>query len=76
MTGSEILKDVNETLSCYIFDYKGKPCGIDPINGKYVLWYGDNDFEFPDDDSLLKAAIFDGNTLDEIADKIENYSIG
>lgn len=76
MTYEQIQEDVITTQSCYTFDYNGKPCGIDPVDGTFNLWYGDADYNFPNMKELFEAKIFDGKRLKEIIDSIKNYGEG
>lgn len=64
----EILKE----FSCVVFEYKGKPCGIDPYsNHDYLMWYGDNEHYARSIDDVLNAKLFDNKTLQEIAGEIK-----
>lgn len=66
----------NSNVVCFTFDYKGKPCGIDPwSDGKqhYNIWYSEEDFVADSWEEVLNVKLFDGRTISEIVDKIENY---
>lgn len=66
----------NSNVICFTFDYKGKPCGIDPWSyGKqhYNVWYGEEDFVADSWEAVLKVKLFDGKRLPEIVDKITDY---
>lgn len=76
MTCKTIRDDVINTQSCYIFDYKGKACGIDPTGDSFDVWYGDDDYNFASIDEVFDAKIFDGKSLKDVVDKIENYEAG
>lgn len=76
MTCEQIQDDVITTQSCYIFEYKGKPCGIDPVEGTFNMWYGEDDYNFSSMEELFKAKVFDGKNLKEIINNIKNYGEG
>ena len=79
MINSEYIKrflEENSNVVCFTFEYRGKPCGIDPwSDGKqhYNVWYGEEDFVADSWEAILKVKLFDSKTLPEIIDKIENY---
>ena len=76
MTYKDIRDDVINTQSCYIFDYKGKACGIDPAGNSFNVWYGSDEYTFINIEAVFDAKIFDDKSLKEIIDKIENYEAG
>lgn len=76
MTCEQIQDDVITTQSCYTFEYNGRPCGIDPVDGTFNLWYGDADYNFYSMAELFNANVFDGSPLKEIIKNIKNYSEG
>lgn len=76
ITCSIIEKDIIQTQSCYIWNYNNKPCGIDPVSGKFCLWYGEQDYTFQNMQELLDAKVFGGKSLREIVGEIKNYGIG
>ena len=76
MTYEQIQEDVTSTQSCYTFDYNGKPCGIDPVDGTFNLWYVEFDYNFPNMKDLFEERVFDGKNLKEIIGSIKNYGEG
>lgn len=40
ITRNDIERDIDTSQSCATWTYKGKGCGIDPVDGHYVMWYG------------------------------------
>ena len=76
MTCEQIQDDIINTQSYYTFDYNGRPCGIDPVDGTFNLWYGDADYNFSSMEELFKANVFDGKSLKEIIINIKNYGEG
>lgn len=66
--------------NCFVFDYKGEPCGIDPWDRKgqqhFNVWYGEKDFVANSWDEVLNVKLFDGKALPDILSDIENYGLG
>lgn len=67
--------EINCYLTCFTFDYKGKPCGIDPVSREFNVWYDDTDYRAKTLDDVFAVKLFDGKSLPEIVDKIENYDM-
>lgn len=60
-------------VSHVLFDYSGKPCGVDPLNhSHYDMWYGDEAITVDSIDSVMTTPFFDGKSLTQIFDDIEN----
>lgn len=79
MTCEQIYKDIEETQCCYIFDYKNQPCGIDPWwdgNQNYNVWCGEKNFVAKSWEEVITTNLFDGKSLKEIIQDIENYEQG
>lgn len=76
LTCKQIFKDIEESQCCYVFDYKGQPCGIDPVSGEFNVWYGDNDLRAKKWEDVITAKFFDGKALPDILGDIENYGLG
>lgn len=67
---------LDEMRTHVLFDYKNISCGIDPLSkNKYDLWYGDKSYTAKSVDEALDMKIFDGNSINQISDKIENLEI-
>lgn len=68
------LKDQIYSLTSHIlFDFNGNPCGVDPINHKhYDMWYGDEAVTVNSIDDVMSIKFFDGKSLTQIFDDIEN----
>lgn len=72
MTAKEIRDRLNEMVSHITFEYKGKPCGVDPLSQThYEIWYGDVDMVATSLDEVMTTPFFDGKSLSEIAEEIE-----
>lgn len=68
------LKDRIESLAnVVLFDYKSKPCGIDPMNhSHYDMWYGDELIIAKSIEEVMTVKLFDNQSLTDIYDNIEN----
>lgn len=67
---------IDSLVSHILFDYSGKPCGIDPINRKHIdMWYGDDDYCAKSIDDAMAFPLFNGKSLSEICENIENIEI-
>ena len=73
----QALKQRIESLANHVlFDYNGKTCGVDPFNAHHFeMWYGDQDYDATSIDDIMNARLFDGKSLTEIFDQIENIEI-
>lgn len=73
MTAKQIKDRINEICTIFEFDYKGKNCAVDPFSkSSFVMWYGDNDYIAHSIDDVMSVKLFDGKSLTEIVDEIEN----
>lgn len=66
---------------CYIWEYKGKHCGIDPIGTSegmtFHVWYGRQpDLVAKNWDEVFNTKYFDGKSLKEILPDIYEYGKG
>lgn len=69
-------KQIDSLISHILFDYKGKPCGIDPINRQHIdIWYGDEEYSAKSVDDVMTFPLFDGKSLNEICGNIENFDL-
>ncbi len=76
ITRKQIIEDITETYDqCYGFEYKGKHCGIDPIEDYFVMWYGDTDYIARSLEAIFTVKLYDGKTLEEILPDIEEYGM-
>lgn len=68
------LKKQIESLVGFIgFDYDGDNCGIDPINkNHFEMWCGEDFIIAKSIDEVMNATIFNGKSLIQIYDMIEN----
>lgn len=67
------LKDYISSLCSHLtFDFRGKPCGIDPISSEHFdMWYGDKAITVSSVEDVMKLPFFDGQSLQDIVDEIE-----
>ena len=64
MSANELRDYIASLCSHVTFDFHGKSCGVDPLAPDQIdLWCGDE---------AMNTPFFDGKSLNEIADKIEN----
>ena len=72
MTASALKKQISKMYSHILFEYKGKNCGIDPITkDKIAMWFGGEYLTTHSADEAMQIKLFDGKSLNEIANKIE-----
>jgi len=72
MTATDIKNRILELTNHFEFSYGGVDCFIDPYSRNNIyLGYGGVDKTYTDIGSLMSDPIFDGKSLNEIADKIE-----
>ena len=69
---ADVLKEQIDSLVSFVgFDYLGVSCGIDPINhSHFEMWYGKAYLEAKSIDEVMTTPLFDGKSLEEIADDI------
>lgn len=72
----DLRKQIDSLITHILFDYNGKPCGIDPINHNNIdMWYGGNDYCAKSVDDAMEYPLFDGKSLNQIYDKMANIEI-
>jgi hypothetical protein len=64
MTADKIKNRINELASHFLFEYKGKECGVDPINHSNF----DNAHSI---DEVMETPFFEGKALNEICNEID-----
>ncbi|MBR4896229.1 MAG: hypothetical protein IKZ41_07365 [Clostridia bacterium] len=68
------LKAELKNLADITFVYNGKNCGCTneyrPPHQWYDVWYGETEWHFIDVDELMTAALFDGKSLENIAEEL------
>lgn len=73
MTAKELSDRIGEMCSHVLFDYNGKACGVDPIEpSRFDLWCGEQSTVATSLDEVMTLNFFDGKSLSEIVDDIEN----
>lgn len=74
---SDILKNLIRThWSHILFEYNGKECGVDPFSTtKYDVWCGDELRQVESVDEVMALTIFDGKSLNDIAEVITNIEL-
>ena len=70
MSLNEIKDYISSLCSHLTFDFHGKSC--DPISSDHFdMWYGDNAITVTSIEDVMKQPFFDGQSLQDIVDKIE-----
>lgn len=58
------------------FIYNGKDCGIDPMSiTEFDMWYGEDFITVNSIDKVMNTALFDGKTLLDIVDDVEDLEL-
>ena len=75
-----IIEDTKQCLrelrTHILFDYNGIQCGIDPIShSRFDMWYGDKDCTVNNIDDVMNKPFFDGKSLTEIINCINNLEL-
>ena len=69
---SKIKNRLDEYCSILTFTYRGVDCDIDPFNpNKFHVRYGDTEMDYDSIEKVLYEPIYDGRSLSDIADKIQ-----
>lgn len=67
MTIKEVKNYLASLTSHIMFEYNGKPCGIDPLSrNKFNMWYGTEGISASSIDDVMTAKIFDNLSLEDI----------
>ena len=76
MTNIEMLRRMVEANVTHIlFEYNGKDCGIDPFAPNDIdIWCGDKAKSCTSVDEVMNEPLFDGKSLNEIADEIADQT--
>lgn len=73
MTAKKIKDRINEKATALLFDYKGIAGGVDPLSDTHFdVWYGEELYVATSIDDVMSVKLFDGKSLTEIVDEIEN----
>lgn len=73
MSANELRDFIVSLCSHVTFDFHGKSCGVDPLAPDQIdLWCGDDTLTAASVSEAMNTPFFDGKSLNEIADKIEN----
>ncbi|RHK00729.1 hypothetical protein DW098_00620 [Ruminococcus sp. AM07-21] len=76
MTSKELRDRINSMCSHVLFDYHGKECGVDPFNEKHFdMWCGKDYMEAHSIDEVMNSPFFEGKTLEDIIDQLENIEL-
>ena len=73
MNSDKIKDRINEICTVFSFEYNGKVCGVDPLSAsEFNMWYGeDKNHTACSIDEVMNVNLFDGKSLNDIADKID-----
>ncbi len=73
MTIADFRAYIDALCSHVLFDYNGRPCGVDPIShSRFDMWCGDICAAALSIDEVFSLPIFDGKSLSQIYDSIQN----
>lgn len=76
MSAADIRKYLESLCSHLLFDFEGKSCGVDPLaSDHFDMWCGWDTITVKSVDEVMNSNLFNGHTLLEIADKIENIEM-
>ena len=90
ITAKAIRNRIAEICSAVTWEYKGKPCGVDPcgipikkvtentyeMRYSFDMWYGDKNADFSSVDEVMNEPFFDGKTIEEIIPDMVDYDEG
>lgn len=69
----EFRNRVYSLVSFIGFEFRGLPCGIDPINiNHFEMWCGENFAVAKSIDEVMNIKLFEGNSILEIYSEIRN----
>lgn len=73
ITAKRIKDRINEICTALEFDYKGLHSGVDPLSKTHFdMWYGEDIiYTATSIDEVMSVKLFDGKSLTEIVDEIE-----
>ena len=73
MTVKEIQDRIESLCTHVLFDYREKECGVDPLDASHFnMWCGTDFMEAHSIEEVMQAPFFEGKTLQDIIDQIEN----
>ena len=73
MNAKQLRDRIDSLISHILFDYNGKPCGIDPLSRTEIdIWYGDEGATLSSVDEVMSAPFFDGKSLSDIVGDLQN----
>lgn len=76
VTASFLKYRINSLIQHVVFDYKGIPCGVDPLSHeKFDVWYGTKTETMTSIDDVMNKPFFDGKSLTEIIPEMENVEL-
>lgn len=76
MSIKDIRKRIESLCSHVTFDFGGKACGIDPLaSDQFDMWCGEDTMTAKSIEEVMTVPFFDGRSLEEIADRIENIDM-
>lgn len=71
-TINEIKNRLGKNATHVSFEYNGKICGIDPVNGEYNMWCGyGHEYTAISITEAVNIPFFDGKKLQDIVDDID-----
>lgn len=76
MRVTEIRNHIESLCSHLTFEYNGKNCGVDPLSHNQIdMWCGDDAMTATSIDEVMESPFFNGQSLRNIANKIENIEM-
>ena len=59
-----------------LFEYNDKNCGLDPLARDEIdMWYGECCYTAKSFDEAMDYPLFDGKSLNQIADEVKNIEL-
>ena len=76
MTIQQVRDRLNEIVTCFEFEYKGKSGGVDPFNKhQFDIFYGDELETVDSIDKVMETPFIDGKRIEDVLNELEIISI-
>lgn len=71
MTVQQVRDRINEIVTCFEFEYKGKRGGVDPFSkNNFDIFYGDELETVDSIDKVMETPFIDGKRIEDILDEL------
>ena len=75
MTLSELRDHLASLTGHVTFEYKGLPCGVDPLSLHiFDMWYGNAEVTVDSVEKVIDEKLFDGKALTDIWDDVTDLA--